>query len=213
MTEPDTLTTLGILGAGRAGTALARVAASCGLDVDIAASRTPAQLKYHLAQYAPRARAIDAEDIGERAQIVVLMVPQEDLDDVDPPSLAGTILVDATNRWQQEPVPRWLQAHLDEGMSSSEAIAAHFSTARVVKALNHLSHWDLDAPDRATASPRRGLLVASDDDPAAALVAALVSRLGYDPVHVPRLHKGRIAEPGGPLFNRPMTAAQIREVL
>lgn len=211
MTEP--ITVIGVLGAGRAGTALARVADSCGIEVDIAATRTPVQLKYHLAQYAPRARAVNAEEIGERAQIVVLMVPQEDLDDVDAPTLAGTVLVDATNRWQQEPVPRWLQAHLDEGMSSSEAIATRFSTARVVKALNHLSHWDLDAPDRATASPRRGLLVASDDDAAAALVSSLITQLGYDPVHVPRLHKGRIAEPGGPLFNRPMTAAQIREVL
>lgn len=211
--SPQQISRLGILGAGRAGTALARIAALTGIDVDIAADRPPLALKYHLAQYAPSARAVDAEQVAENAEIVALMVPQEDLDDVDPASLAGALLVDATNRWHDEPLPSWLQAHLDEGMTSSEAIATRFSTATVIKSLNHLSHFDLDAADRKTASPRRGLVVSSDDAEAARLVAGLVDQLNYEPVVLNSLRAGSIAEPEGPIFNLPLIAQQIRQSL
>ena len=204
---------IGILGAGRAGTALARVAASSGIEVDIAASRPPRLLKYHLAQYAPQARAVDAGSIADHAQLVVLMVPQEDLDEIDPATLAGITVVDATNRWQDEPIPSWLEAALSEQQSSSEAIAAHFGQARVVKALNHISHWDLDSAGRRSASPRRGLAIASDHTRDAAQVAALIDALGYDPVLLGSLAAGRMLEPGSDVFNQVLTADELRRSL
>ncbi|MGM7669603.1 NADPH-dependent F420 reductase [Microbacterium sp. A93] len=203
--------TLTILGAGRAGTALARAAASAGLDVRIAASRPPSALRLHLAQYAPRATAVRAAEVAG-APLVVLMVPQEDLDSVDPAWLDGTVLVDASNRWEGEPVPAWLQSGLDAGQSSSEVLAARFAGATVVKALNHVSHWDLDTAGRrlATGGPdRRGLGVAADSAQAAAVVGHLLFDLGFDPVFLPGLAAGQILEPDGPVFNRPMSAADL----
>lgn len=211
---------LTILGAGRAGTALARAAASAGLDVRIAASRPPAALRLHLAQYAPRATAVAAADVAATdsaaadvaAPLVVLMVPQEDLDSVDPAWLQGTVLVDATNRWDGEPVPAWLQSGLDAGHSSSSVLATRFAGSTVVKALNHISHWDLDTAGRRLdpADPdRRGLGVAADSAQAAAAVGQLVLGLGFAPVFLPDLAAGRVLEPGGPVFNRPVSGPEL----
>ncbi|AXR74115.1 MULTISPECIES: NADPH-dependent F420 reductase [Auritidibacter] len=207
LSRPDSVTRFGILGAGRAGTALARVAHQAGFEVDIAASRPPRALKYHLAQYAPHAHAVEADEIAAEVDLVVLMVPQEDLDDVDPETLSGVVLVDATNRWEEEPLPAWLQALRSEGLSSSEAVAAHFSsTLAVVKALNHISHWDLDAADRFTATPRRASALATDVPQVATLVAGMLDQLGFAPVTLPNLASGWVLEPGEKLFNRPMDA-------
>lgn len=213
MTElPGTPRPLNILGAGRAGTSLARAAASAGLPVRIASSRPPTAMRLHLAQYAPRTTAVAAAEIaqdGTEQPIVVLMVPQEDLDSVDPDWLDGCVLVDATNRWAEEPLPGWLQSALDAGRSSSQAVAARFSGATVVKALNHVSHWDLDTAGRSPGPERRALGVASDSEDAAAAVGRLTVDLGFVPVLLPGLAAGRTLEPDGPVFNRPMSAPEL----
>lgn len=206
-------TRIGVLGTGRAGTSLARAAASAGIGVNIAASRPPRMLKYHLAQYAPQARAVPAEQIADAVDLVVLMVPQEELDEVDPDTLAGTILVDATNRWEDEPLPDWFQRALEAGLSSSEAIAEHFAGTRVVKALNHISHWDLDTSGRRKQSQRRGLAVASDHRREAAVVARLIDALGFEPVILASLAQGRGMEPGGPIFNEVLGAQELSRLL
>ncbi len=217
---------LGVLGAGRAGTALARGAHSAGIPVRIAASRPPRALRLHLAQYAPHATAVPAAEIaGDPAgtsrdsgdpgarPLVVLMVPQEDLDAVDPDWVRGTVLVDATNRWADEPLPEWFEDALGRGLSSSEAVARRFPGAAVVKALNHISHWDLDTAGRGAATERRGLGVAGDDAGAVRQVADLTRRLGFDPVELPRLAAGRLLEPDGRVFNQPLSADGLRRAL
>ncbi len=201
---------IGILGAGRAGTAIARSAARNGIEVQIASTRSPRQMRYHLLQYAPSASGVYAEDIAEGVELVVLAVPQEDLDEVDPDWLDSTILIDATNRWDNEPLPAWLQTRLDSGLSSSEALAEYFRSARVVKALNHISHWAMDAP-RTENLPAAG--IASDDAAAAQKVAALVADLGFEPVITQSLVSGSHLEPGTTFFNIPATADQLKRQL
>lgn len=221
--RPSGPASLGILGAGRAGTALARAARSAGIPVRIAASRPPQALRLHLAQYAPRAAAVPAADIAGSPEdaptgsgtrpLVVLMVPQEDLDTVDPDWVRGTVLVDATNRWADEPLPGWFEDALRRGRSSSEALALRFPGAAVVKGLNHISHWDLDTAGRGAGAPRRALGVAGDDAGAVRQVADLTWRLGFEPVVLPGLAAGRALEPDGPVFNQPLSADGLRRAL
>lgn len=169
-------------------------------------------MKYHLAQYASRATGVLAEEIAEDVDLVVLMVPEEELGDIDVSSLAGTLLVDATNRWEDEPLPDWLEASLDAGLSSSEGIAARFKSSRVVKALNHISHWDMDA-DRATKqSAQRALGVAADNAQDAQMVSELTKALGFSPVQLPSLAAGRVLEPQGPVFNQVLDAESLRRL-
>lgn len=198
---------IGILGAGRAGTAIARSAARSGIDVQIASTRSPRQMRYHLLQYAPSASGVYAEDIAEDVEVVVLAVPQEDLDDVDPLWLDNTILIDATNRWDDEPLPAWLQNGLNSGLSSSEVIAEHFRSTIVVKAMNHISHWAMDAP-RTEGLPAAG--IAANDAAAAQKVADLLSALGFEPVIADTLASGSNMEPGTRFFNVAATAEQLK---
>lgn len=201
---------IGILGAGRAGTAIARAAARAGIDVQIASTRSPSQMHYHLLQYAPSAGGVYAEHIADAVDFVVLAVPQEDLDEVDPNWIHNTILVDATNRWEDEPLPDWCVQGLESGLSSSETLAQRFSTARVVKALNHISHWAMDAP---RSDDARAAVVASDDDAAASEVSQFVQALGFEPVITHSLAAGRHTEPGTTYFNVPATAEQLTQHL
>lgn len=204
---------IGILGAGRAGTALARAAAAVGIPVNIASSRPPNQMKYHLAQYAPQATAVPAKDIGTDVSLVVLMVPQDDLDDVDRDSLAGLTLIDATNRWENMALPSWLEDGQAAGLSSSEVIAQHFARSRVIKALNHISHWDLDSDSSTRQAQQRALAVASDYEADADLVAQLVRTLGFTPVLLGELAKGSLLEPEGEIFNQVLSPAQLRTLM
>ncbi|HIW47076.1 MAG TPA: NAD(P)-binding domain-containing protein [Candidatus Yaniella excrementigallinarum] len=201
---------IGILGAGRAGTAIARSAARSGIEVQIASTRSPRQMHYHLLQYAPSASGVYAEDIAEGVKLIVLAVPQEDLDDVDPIWVDNKILIDATNRWDNEPLPAWLQTRLNSGLSSSEALAEHFRSAEVVKALNHISHWAMDAP-RTQQLPAAG--IASNDAVAAQKVADFVAALGFDPVIANSLASGCHLEPGTTFFNVAATADQLKKQL
>lgn len=201
---------IGILGAGRAGTAIARAAARAGVEVQIASTRSPSQMRYHLLQYAPSATGVHAEDIAAGVDLVILVVPQEDLDDVQPEWISDRILVDATNRWDDEPLPDWFSAGLDSGFTSSEVIAKRFASARVVKALNHISHWAMDA---ARSGEPRAAVIASDDTSAAAKVAELVSVLGFEPVVAESLAAGQQTEPGTAYFNVPATSEQLARLL
>lgn len=207
---------VGILGAGRAGTAFARTMLSAGIAVDICSTRPPKALQHHLKIYAPGARPVWPAEIAERTLsqgpgIVLLAVPQEELDEVDPQWVSGTVLIDATNTWHHEPLPGWLQAAVDEQLPSSMAIAGRFGTAQVVKALNHISHHEVEqaAAPHANHEQRRALAVAADDDDARAQVMQLVSQMGFDPVSLGPLPAGRIMEPDGPLFNRPLSRQDL----
>lgn len=197
---------IGILGAGRAGTAIARAAARGGVEVQLASTRSPSQMRYHLLQYAPSATGVYAEDIGIDVALIILAVPQEDLGDVDPAWIGTNILIDATNRWEDEPLPGWLMTALDEGLSSSEAIAQRFPDAQVAKALNHISHWAMDAPH---SDEQRAAAIASDNPQAAHLVAELVGDLGFSPIIADTLAAGRQIEPGTTYFNVAATAEQL----
>lgn len=206
MSEP----VVGIIGAGRAGTAFARVMLQAGIEVDICSTRPPKALQHHLKIYAPGANPVWPEEVARRTRaagpgVVVLAVPQEELDEVDPDWVAGTVLVDATNTWTDEVLPGWLQGAVDEQLPTSMAVAGRYGRSRVVKALNHISHQDLEdaAQPELPLDQRRALALAADDDDARGRVMGLLVRMGFDPVSVGRLPAGRIMEPDGPLFHRP----------
>lgn len=212
---------VGILGAGRAGTAFARVLLRAGIAVDICSTRPPKALQHHLKIYAPGAVPVWPEEVAGRTSaqgpgIVILAVPQEELDEVEPDWVSGTaeeslVLVDATNTWHDELLPSWLQAAVDEQLPSSYGIAGRFSSTRVVKALNHISHLELEdaAHSELPMDQRRAVALAGDDPDARGQVMALLADIGFDPVSLGGLAAGRIMEPDGPLFNRSLRREEI----
>lgn len=200
---------VGILGAGRAGTAFARALLKAGVEVDIAGTRPPKALRHHLKIYAPGAQAVDADDVADRAReqqrpLLILAVPQEDLDEVATDWAEGCVMVDATNAWHHEILPDWLQQAVDAGTPTSAAVAARFPGARTVKALNHIAHADVDEDlhPELPLDQRRAAGAAGDVDADRGLVMGLLDHMGFDPVSMGTLGDSRIMEPDGPLFDR-----------
>lgn len=225
---------VGILGAGRAGTALARAIAriprlSPGMAaprVMVAGTRRPAAVQRHLTIYAPEAVAVSAEDLAAETELVVVAVPREALDDVDPLALAGPAtraVVDLTNTWGDEPVPDWLDG---DGSPGTARIAARWAAAGVrvpvVRAFSEISHHDLEDAGRATA-PRRALAVGTEPadtapEPAAVAAArdtvvALVTAMGFDAVPYTGLDRAGVLEPGAAGFGTAHDAGRLAALL
>ncbi|WP_026554029.1 NADPH-dependent F420 reductase [Arthrobacter sp. 35W] len=201
------MTSIGILGAGRVGTAIARTALKSGHTVDIAASGPAAEIEMLVDIVVPGARATSALEAAGGADVVVLAVPLHKYKSVDAGSLAGKIVVDTMNYWA--PIDGRLD-DFDGGPSSSEVVAAHFAGARVVKTLNHIGYHELETDTRPAGTPgRRAVAVASDDAEAAAVVMELIEGFGYDAVYSGPLATGCGFGPGTAIFGGPQTAEQI----
>jgi hypothetical protein len=188
---------LGILGAGHIGPVVARLALSAGYPVDIAASGDPDDIALITELVIPGARPRWGSDAAAGADIVVLALPLHGFLDLDPVPLNGKLVIDAMNYWPAS--DGVLSAFADGG--GSETVAARLAGSTVVKALNHIGYHDFEEQARPAGDPeRKAAGVAADDAPAGDVVARLLDRIGYDPVHVGGLAAGRILQPGGPVF-------------
>jgi len=206
------LTTIGILGAGRVGTTIARQAMRAGLGVQIAASRPASELGLLVDIMTPGAIAVDASRIAEGADLVILAIPLGKYRQLPTDALAGAIVIDAMNYWV--PTDGHLPEFADPDVASSEVIQRHLSASPVVKTLNHIGYHDLEVDHRDAGAPdRRALVVASDHAPAAARVGCLIDRLGYDPLVVESLHASRVLQPDTEIFNGRFTRPDLETIL
>ncbi len=201
---------LGIAGAGKLGTAVARAAVEAGYNVSITArdlegTRLIAEIMIPGAHVAPLA---DVVSTG----LVVLAVPLLRVRDLPAAAFDGVVIVDAVNWW--EPVDGAIDRFGVTAADTSRLVQEHFPGARVVKALNQLGYHDVEDGRRPPgASDRLGVAVAGDDAEVVRIVAELVDRLGFDPVIAGSLEQGQSLGPGGPAFGVAMTAGELKRAL
>jgi 8-hydroxy-5-deazaflavin:NADPH oxidoreductase len=175
---------VGIIGAGRLGQAMAQTARRAGRDVVIANSRGPESLTSVVSALGEGVSA-GAVDEAAAAGIVVIAVPWDRVRE----ALAGLewngqIVIDATNDWKADDL---------QGRTSSELVADLVPGAHVVKAANTLTAEVLGS-DPHEAGGRRVIFISGDNADAKAEVAALFENAGFSAIDLGGLATGGLMQ-------------------
>ncbi len=203
---------LGIVGAGKAGTAIARAAVARGYDVAISGSGPADRIELIVEVLAPGARALSTDEVVRYAGLIVLAIPMHRFQELRRDLFAGKILVDAMNYWAEIDGVDGPFATASAGTST--LVQEWFSSARVVKSLNHLGYFKFEKSRRPHGAPDRIAMAAAGNDPAAvATVLQLIDDLGFDPVDAGNLESGLALQPGGPIFGAGHGAKELSDLL
>ncbi|NNN30801.1 NAD(P)-binding domain-containing protein [Streptomyces sp. S3(2020)] len=193
--------TLGLIGSGMIGGAIARIAVAAGLDVVLSNSRGPGTLADLVAELGPHARAATPAEAA-RADLVVAAVPLKAYETLSTAELAGRTVIDAMVHHPQRDGDI---AAIDSGeLTSSSLVQRHLAGSRVVKTFATIDFHHLVTLARpAGAADRSALPVAGDHAGAKADVVALLDVLGYDAVDIGGLADSGRLRPGSPAYVQP----------
>ncbi|MFI1729004.1 NADPH-dependent F420 reductase [Streptomyces acidicola] len=199
------ISTLGLIGSGMIGGALARLAVGAGLDVVLSNSRGPETLADLVAELGAHARAATPAEAARDGDLVVATVPLHAYERLPAAALAGRTVIDTMNYY---PERDGRVTELDAGeLTSSALVQRHLAGARVVKAFNNIDFRRLFTSARPSGAPDRSALPVAGGDPAAKADAArLLDLLGYDAVDIGTLADSWRSEPGTPVYVTPYMA-------
>jgi 8-hydroxy-5-deazaflavin:NADPH oxidoreductase len=196
------MTTVGIIGSGRVGSAIARLAIAAGHRVVLSNSRGPDTLAAVIARLGPEASAATSADAASAGDLAVVAVPIGAFSHLPAAALAGKTVVDTCNYGPER--DGRIPALDDASLTSSELLQGHLPDARVVKAVNTISSMHVLSLARpAGAADRSVLPIAGDSAAAKATVAAFLDSLGYDVVDAGPLAAGWRQQTGTPVWGIP----------
>ena len=210
------MATLGIIGSGRIGTAIARLAVNAGIDVVMANSRGPQTLADLVSELGERATAGTPEQAAAAGDQVVVTIPLENFRALPAESLAGKVVLDTMNYYPHR--DGRIPALDSEQLTTSEMVQEHLSGASTVKVFNNIFWSHIPEVARPAGAPDRSALpIAGNDAQAKVEAAALISALGFETVDVGALADAWRFEPETRAYVRPYAAdrtasmAQIRD--
>ncbi|WP_410622861.1 NADPH-dependent F420 reductase [Amycolatopsis sp. cmx-8-4] len=196
------MTTVGFIGSGNIGRAVARLAVEAGHQVVLGNSRGPETLTDAVAELGPRASAATSEQAAAAGDIVVVTVPVTAFPDLPATALAGKTVIDTGN---YGPERDGHIAELDSGsLTSSELLLRYLPDALLVKAFNNIFHKHLPALARPVGAADRSYLpIAGDSAKAKAAVTEFLESIGYGVVDAGSLADGWRQATGTPVWGTP----------
>ena len=188
--------TIGIIGAGNIGRALAKKLAVAGYQVEICNSRGPGSLASFVRETGENITAVTAEKAADN-EVVILAVRWVNVEEVlkrTAYAMVGKILIDTTN-------PILNDGSYAElfGLGSSEIVSFLIPGAFLVKAFNALrAEWIDDEP--LFFGGRRVVFYSGDDARAKVTVNRIIRQIGFSPVDIGDLETGNnLQQAGKPL--------------
>ena len=179
------MTSVSIIGAGKIGSALARVFARSGVDAMIANTRGPGSFPELAAEVAPTVRATTIDEAKE-ADVLFLAIPFLAAGPLGASRSRwdGKIIVDVTNTLS---LPN--AAEVLAGRLSTEVVTDAFPGAEVVKGFNQLPANVL--PSQLPAGDGKTVIfISSNSGSASKEIARIAELLGYAPVELGRVDEG-----------------------
>ena len=188
------------IGAGREGGSLGTLFAKEGFQV-MFSSRNPEQLKDLVASAGPNAKAGTVAEAVAFGDVVLLVVPYTAVEQIGKDygkELATKHLVmDVSN-----PIPRRdgedFVKKINEQGGAGVATQKMLPGAKVVRAFNAIGYMALPKAAHRQGDPL-GVPIAGDDPKAIELASSLIKQLGFEPVLIGNLAKGKYLVPGTPL--------------
>jgi 8-hydroxy-5-deazaflavin:NADPH oxidoreductase len=187
---------LGMIGSGNVGSNLGRVWAKAGHEVMFSSRNLDADRQL-AAEVGARARAGTPREAAAFGEVLVFAVPYGALPELGK-SLAGEIkgkvIIDACNPFPQRDGEVATRAReKGAGLYSAELLPG----ARIVRAFNSVGAARMG---QAHQEPGRiGMPIAGDDEQAIEIASRLIREIGYEPVLIGGLDKGKYLMPGQPL--------------
>ncbi|WP_445023041.1 NADPH-dependent F420 reductase [Streptomyces sp. SAS_276] len=196
------MTTVGFIGSGSIGRAIARLAVGAGHQVVLSNSRGPETLADTVAELGPRASAATSEEAAAAGDIVVVTVPVSAFPHVPAAQLAGKTVIDTCNYGAER------DGHIpeldDHSLTSSELLQRYVPDALLVKAFNTIFFKHLLSLPRPSGAPDRSYLpIAGDSAPAKATVTEFLDSIGYGVVDAGGLADSWRQAPGTPAWGTP----------
>lgn len=203
---------IGILGAGKVGVVLGQLLIKAGYTVLIAGSGNPEKITLSMSVLVTGAKVDYKEAVAEKADIVILALPLGKYQTIPKEELAGKLVIDAMNYWWEVDGER--PEFTSETITTSEIVQQYLSESHVVKAISHVGYHELFDENRPAGDPeRKAIAIAGDNEADVATVASIVNNIGFDPVAIGSLSRGRVMQPGNALFGQHINAKRLKQLI
>jgi 8-hydroxy-5-deazaflavin:NADPH oxidoreductase len=200
------------IGAGREGGALGTLFAKAGHPV-MFSSRKPEELEDLVASAGPAARAGTVAEAVEFGEVVLLVVPYGAIEQIGKDHgralAAKPLVIDVSNpiaRRDGDDLVKSVEQQGGAGLVTAKLVPG----VHLVRAFNAINFAALSKDANRPGEPL-GIPMAGEDQKAIELASRLIKEIGFEPVLVGGLEKGKYLVPGTPLGGE-HTPAEIREI-
>ncbi|HTV46114.1 MAG TPA: NAD(P)-binding domain-containing protein [Stellaceae bacterium] len=203
---------IGMIGSGREGGALGSLWVKAGHPV-MFSSRHPGELKDLVAGLGPLAHAGTVAQAIAFGDVVAIVVPYPAMREIGRDYAAAlakkALVIDVSNpiaRRDGDAIVDWANQQGGAGLATAKLLPG----AHLVRGFNAIGSTRL-SEDAHHAGGELGIPIAGDDPKAIAIASTLIREIGYEPVLIGGLAKGKYLVPGTPLAGE-HTPAEIRQI-